>query len=61
MSLQKVRKIWIRALQLTLMLFRTITAAANKQTTNKKQTKSQKENPYWHEDIVDPDYSESHP
>lgn len=26
-SLQKVRKIWMRALQLTLMLFRTITIA----------------------------------
>lgn len=45
-SLQKVRKIWIRALQLTLMLFRTITTAAN------KQTKLQKANPPGHKDIL---------
>lgn len=30
-SLQKVRKIWRRALQLTLILFRTITTAAEKE------------------------------
>lgn len=58
MSLQKVRKIWIRALQLTLRLLRTITAAA-KTDRRTEQTKLQQENPHWREDSIGPSYPTS--